>query len=74
MKWREDKEVKWDYIQPEKPCQNGYIESSNGKLLEECLNENVILNLQEAVRLLEPWREGCNEERPYSMLVSKKLK
>lgn len=71
LKWCKDKGIRWDYIQPGKPYQNGYIESFNGKLRDECLNENVFLNLQEAVRLVESWREEYNEERPHSALGGK---
>lgn len=40
LKWCHEKGVRWDYIQPGKPYQNGCIESFNGKLRDECLNEN----------------------------------
>ena len=68
LKWCHEKGVKWDYIQPEKPYQNGYIESFNGKLRDECLNENWFTSLQEAKRLVEEWREEYNERRPHSAL------
>jgi putative transposase len=71
LKWCKDKGIRWDYIQPGKPYQNGYIESFNGKLRDECLNENVFLNLHEAVRLVESWREEYNGERPHSALGGK---
>ncbi len=74
LKWCKDKAVWWDYIQSGKPYQNGYIECFNGKLRNECLNENVFLNLQEAVRLVESWREEYNGERPHSALGGKTLK
>ena len=68
LKWCQKQEIRWDYIQPGKPYQNGYIESFNGKLRDECLNENVFVNLQEAKRLVETWREEYNEHRPHSSL------
>lgn len=40
LKWSYETGVNWKYIQPGKPMQNGYIESSNGKLRDECLNES----------------------------------
>ena len=71
LKWCQEKKIQWNYIQPGKPYQNGYIESFNGKLRDECLNENLFLNLQEARRLVEEWREEYNEWRPHSALNGK---
>jgi putative transposase len=71
LRWCQEKEVRWDYIQPGKPYQNGYIESFNGKLRDECLNENIFTSLQEAKRLVEAWREEYNERRPHSSLNGK---
>jgi len=63
--------VQWDYIQPGKPYQNGTIESFNGKLRDECLNENLFLSLKDAERIVENWRSGYNNERPHSSLGGK---
>ena len=52
------------YIQPGKPNQNAYIESFNGRLRDECLNEHLFLNLLHARTLIETWRREYNEERP----------
>jgi putative transposase len=71
LKWCQEQGIRWDYIQPGKPYQNGYIESFNGKLRDECLNENLFINLQEARRLVEVWREEYNEQRPHSSLDGK---
>jgi len=71
LKWCQEKEIRWDYIQPGKPYQNGYIESFNGKLRDECLNEHVFTSLQEAKRLVEAWREEYNGRRPHSSLDGK---
>lgn len=38
LKWANDNGVEWHYIDPGKPQQNGYIESFNGSLRDECLN------------------------------------
>lgn len=40
LKWSHENQISWRYIQPGKPMQNGYIESFNGKLRDERLNEN----------------------------------
>ena len=66
--WQKEREIKWEYIEPGKPQQNGTIESFNGKLRDECLNENWFLNLKEAQRIVEKWRNHYNVERPHSSL------
>ena len=38
--WSHDRRVEYIFADPGRPTQNGYIESSNGKLREECLNQN----------------------------------
>ncbi len=68
LKWCHDRGQKWNYIQPGKPYQNGNAESFNGKLRDECLNENWFTNLEEARRLIEKWREEYNGLRPHSAL------
>ncbi len=49
-----------------KPQQNGFVESCNGKLREECLNEEVFANLAAARAAIERWRLDCNHVRPHS--------
>jgi putative transposase len=71
LKWCQEQGIRWDYIQPGKPYQNSYIESFNGKLRDECLNENIFVSLEEAKRLVETWREEYNEWRPHSSLNGK---
>lgn len=68
LKWTTETGVDWHYIQPGKPMQNGFMESFNGKLRDECLNENVFTSLAEARRLIEAWRIDYNEVRPHSSL------
>ena len=69
LKWTTDMSVAWHYIQPGKPMQNGFMESFNGKLRDECLNEHVFSSLAEARRLIEAWRVDYNEVRPHSSLA-----
>jgi putative transposase len=71
LQWKEERKVNWQYIQPGKPYQNGSIESFNGKLRDECLNENWFLNLKEAQIRIEKWREEYNNTRPHSALGGK---
>lgn len=56
------------FIQPGKPNQNAYIESFNGKMREECLNENIFSSVSEARRIIKEWVEDYNEQRPHSSL------
>lgn len=55
-------------IEPGKPNQNAYIESFNGRLRDECLNEHWFLDLAHARVLIEAWRVEYNEERPKKVL------
>lgn len=51
-----------------KPQQNGYVESFNGKLRDECLNVNWFENLWDARRKIAAWQKEYNEERPHRSL------
>ena len=66
--WAEQRGVRLHFIDPGKPTQNGYIESFNGKLRDECLNGHWFNNLQEARRIIEEWRQDYNLVRPHSSL------
>ena len=46
--WQQARDVEWHYIAPGKPMQNGFIESFNGRLRDECLNEHLFADLKEA--------------------------
>lgn len=69
--WAHRRGVKLHFIEPGKPSQNGYIESFNGKLRDECLNENWFLDLADCRRTVEAWRRDYNTERPHSSLGGK---
>jgi len=56
------------YIEPGSPWENGYIESFNGKLRDECLNGELFYTLLEARVLIERWRQTYNHLRPHSAL------
>ena len=68
LKWTTVNEIEWHYIAPGKPMQNGFMESLNGKMRDECLNEHVFGSLAEARRIIEEWRIDYNEMRPHSSL------
>ena len=52
------------YIEPGSPWENGYCESFNGKLREECLNGEIFYSLKEARIVIEQWRQQYNQVRP----------
>jgi putative transposase len=56
LEWTNRTGVDWHYIAPGKPQQNGFVESFNGKLRDECLNEEVFGSLAEARAVIERWR------------------
>lgn len=66
--WAYTHDIRLQFIEPGKPSQNAYIESFNGKLRDECLNENVFLNLIDVRHTLETWRCDYNCTRPHSSL------
>jgi putative transposase len=56
------------YIEPGSPWENGYCESFNGKLRDECLNGEIFYSLREATVVIEQWRNQYNTIRPHSSL------
>jgi putative transposase len=68
LSWADENSVGWHYIAPGKPQQNGVIESFNGRLRDELLNETLFRSLPHARAALETWRRDYNEARPHSKL------
>ncbi len=68
LEWVQGNGIDWHYIQPGKPTQNAFIESFNGKLRDEGLNETLFSSLAEAKHELEYWKEDYNHHRPHSSL------
>lgn len=66
--WSQERFVEWHYIAPGKPQQNAFIESFNGKLRDEFLNETVFSSLAEARLMLAAWKHDYNSNRPHSRL------
>jgi len=56
------------FIEPGSPWENGYCESFNGKLRDECLNGEIFYSLKEARVVIEGWRKHYNTVRPHSSL------
>jgi putative transposase len=68
LSWADETGIGWHYIAPGKPQQNGFVESFNGRLRDELLNETLFRSLPHARAVLEAWRSDYNEERPHSKL------
>lgn len=66
LSWAAAAQVDWHYIDPGKPTRNAFIESFNGKLRDEFLNETLFTSLGQARLALEDWRRDFNEVRPHS--------
>lgn len=48
--------------------QNGFVESFNGRLRDECLNEHLFECLRHARVLIAAWRHDYNHNRPHTSL------
>jgi putative transposase len=68
LRWSQERGVAWHHIAPGKPQQNGFSESFNGKLRDECLNETLFTSLRHARMVLSIWRLDYNTVRPHSKL------
>jgi putative transposase len=68
LKFVDDRKFDWHYIAPGKPTQNAFIESFNGRLRDELLNETLFPSLHHARVTLAAWRTDYNTERPHSRL------
>jgi putative transposase len=56
------------YITPGSPWKNGYCESFNGKLKDECLRQEIFYSLKEAQTVIGIWQNTYNRVRPHSSL------
>jgi putative transposase len=66
--WAIQTGVQLCFIRPGRPVENGFIESFNGRLRDECLNVEWFTSLEEARRGLALWRDHYNHQRPHSAL------
>jgi putative transposase len=60
--------VKLDFIRPGKPTENGFIESFNGRLRDECLNVHEFTSMEQARTVLQSWQDDYNHRRPHGSL------
>ena len=68
LRWADQNAIPWHYIDPGRPQQNAFIESFNGSLRDELLNEEIFDTLDDARRKLALWRYDYNTVRPHSSL------
>jgi putative transposase len=68
LHWSKEHRIEWHYIAPGKPMQNGYIESFNGRMRDELLNESLFLDLDHARKIIAGWVVDYNTRRPHSAI------
>ena len=68
LRWSQERQVEWHYIAPGKPTQNAFVESFNGRLRDECLNETLFTSMPQARAVLTTWRQDYSSIRPHSKL------
>ncbi len=68
LRWCAAMQIEWHYIAPGKPTQNAFIESFNGRLRDELLNETLFTSLSQARAVLAAWKNDYNDVRPHSSL------
>jgi len=68
LAWCAEHQIEWHYIAPGKPMQNGFIESFNGRMRDELLNETLFHGLAHARAVITNWVNDYNTERPHSAL------
>ncbi|MCD0421842.1 IS3 family transposase [Rubrivivax sp. JA1024] len=68
LAWCRDNNIDWHFIAPGKPMQNGFVESFNGRMRDELLNETLFFDLHDARTKITAWITDYNDERPHSAL------
>jgi putative transposase len=68
LRWSQETRIEWHYIAPGKPQQNAFIESFNGRLRDEFLNETLFTSLNHVREALAIWKDDYNTVRPHSAL------
>ena len=68
LDWANKGQVKWHYIAPGKPMQNGNAEAFNGQMCDELLNETLFFGIDHARDAVADWVQSYNTERPHSAL------
>ena len=68
LAWCRDMAVEWHFIAPGRPMQNGFVESFNGRMRDELLNETLFFDLDDARAKIAAWAADYNLDRPHSAI------
>ena len=68
LAWSGDAGVEWPYIAPGKPTQNGFVESCNGRMLDDLLNETLFFTVHQRRSILARWVDDYSIDWPYPLL------
>ena len=68
LEWCGTAKIDWHYTAPGKPTQNAFVESFNGRMRDELLNETLFTNLDHAREKIAAWAWDYNTRRPHSSL------
>jgi putative transposase len=68
LAWCKDNGIDWHFIAPGKPMQNGFVESFNGRMRDELLNEALFFDLDDTRIKIATWVADFNTARPHSAL------
>ena len=63
-KWENERGIEHDLRRLSKPTENAMVESFNGRLRQECLNEHWFMSKQDARHKIEAMQGFYIEERP----------
>ena len=68
LAWCGEANIEWHYTMPGKPTQNAFVESFNGRMRDELLNETLFMSIGHAREKIAVWADDYNTERPHSSL------
>jgi putative transposase len=68
LEWYGEARIEWHYTAPGKPTQNAFVESFNGRMRDELLNETLFTSLAHARQKIAIWAHDYNTGRPHSSL------
>jgi putative transposase len=68
LAWSKETGIDWHFIAPGKPIQNAFVESFNGRMRDEFLNETLFFDIDDARAKIAVWIADYNGERPHSSL------
>ena len=68
LSWCGEAGIEWHYTAPGKPTQNAFVESFNGRMRDELLNETLFMSISHAREKITAWIDDYNGKRPHSSL------